>query len=105
MGVTAAVAAITAIGTGASIENSKQTRRLAGQAEVGARAGVDQANRKAESDAERASIGAAQDAARVRQKGVKSDRAGTILSAPTGATGYSGTATLGGGSGKTLLGQ
>lgn len=102
MAATAVLGAIAAIGTGASIENSAQSRRLAGQAKDRAMHDQTRAQQKFESDAQRADIQAAQDAARVRQKGVKSDRASTILSGPNGA---GATSTLGLTGGKTLLGS
>jgi len=109
MAATSTVAIIGAIvaaaGTTAAVENASQQKRLGSQA-LNRTKGDQASNRKrAEDDSERAGVQASQDAARIRQKGVKSDRAGTILSGPAGDTGYGGAPTLGAGQGKTLLGQ
>ncbi len=105
MAATAAIAIVGALSAGAASETAAQGRRLGGQA-LNRTKGEQASNRKrVEDDSERAGIQSSQDAARIRQKGVRSDRAGTILSGPAGDTGFGGAPTLGAGQGKTLLGQ
>ena len=92
-------------GTTASVENSAQQRRLGGQAKDRAQHDQNVAKQRAESEAEKADIQASNEAARQRQKGVKSDRASTILTGPSGVGAAGGTTTLGTGAGSTVLGS
>ena len=98
MAATAIISAAV-LGAGVSTENAAQSRRLAGQAKDRAMNDQLRAKQKFESDSEKADAQAAQDAARVRQKGVKSDRANSILTGPSSLGGLAPTG------GKTLLGS
>lgn len=100
VGYLAAAAAVA--GTTASIENSNQSRRLAGQAKDRMQAGETQARGQAQAKEAQDAQAAANDAARIRQRGVTSDRAGTILTGPLGQG--ANVTTLGGVPGKTVLG-
>lgn len=102
----AVIGAIAAVaGTTASIENSAQQSRLGGQAKDRAKHDQNVARARAESEAEKADIQASNEAARQRQKGVKSDRANTILTGPSGVGAAGGATTLGTGAGSTVLGS